>query len=86
MKSELVIFILTVLLILICLLVDKYFQQKQNNQFLKSKYELLLKVNFHKTMISKRHSHLDRYNFQLFNLNDALLEQDFQDIEKNYYF
>jgi hypothetical protein len=86
MEFEYMILIITILLMLICFLADKYVEQKQNNHFLKKKYELLLKIKFHKAMISKRHLHLVRYDFQLFNLNEALFEQDFQDFEKNTYF
>lgn len=86
MKTELIIISFTFLGALICFVTNKYYEQKLLNKFLKKKFNLLYKIRVHKSIICKRHSHLDRYDFQLYNLKDSLFEQDYPDFEKNSYF
>lgn len=86
MKTELFILIFTVLSSITCVVVYKYYEQKLLNKHLKQKFNLLYKIKVYQSFISKRHSHLDRYNFQLYNLSDALFEQDYPNFEKNNYF
>lgn len=86
MKTELFILIFTVLSSTICVVVYKYYEQKLLNKHLKQKFSLLYKIRVYQSFISKRHLYLDRYNFQLYNLSEALFEQDYPDFEKNNYF
>jgi hypothetical protein len=86
MKTEYIILIITFLIILICILIDRYYQLKQYNYYLKRKYHLLLKIRLNEKIIDKRQYYLNRYNFQRYNLNESLLVQEYPDYEKNTYF
>jgi|GEM_PF-4681416 len=86
MKAEFFILIFTVLTSIICVVVYKYYEQKQLNTHLRQTFSLLYNIRVYQSFISKRDLYLDRYNFQLYNLNEALLEQDYPDFEKNTYF
>ena len=86
MKTEFLIFIFTFLSCIICFVVHKYFEQKQLNTHLKQKFSIHYRTRIFRSLICKRHSHLNRYDFQLYNLDDSLFEQDYPDFDKKTYF
>jgi hypothetical protein len=86
MKTEFVIFIFTFLGCIICFVVYKYYEQTLLNVHLKREFSLLYKIRIYRSFICKRQSHLDRYDFESYNLNDSLFEQDYPDFDKNPYF
>lgn len=53
-----------------------YRRQKMINLFLKQELRLLSHIKQIQYCISKRQSYLKRYNFQEYNLKDALVEQE----------
>ncbi len=64
----------------------KYLQQKQSKRFLKQSMHWQRQIGVYREIIDIRHSHLNQYNFQRYNLSDALCPQDFPDFEKKLIF
>jgi len=86
MKPEIAISIISFLIILICFFVYRYNRLKQQNYYIKRKYNLLIKIGVYEKLISKRYLYLSRYNFQTYNLNESLIIQEIPNIEENDYF
>ena len=79
MTTELNFILFTALMIVILFLLNAYNKQKIINSFLMKEIEIKGCIKLFKRMIEKRQSYLDKYDFQLYNLDEALLEQE--DIE-----
>jgi hypothetical protein len=86
MKPEFTIILISVLIVVICFLVDRFYTVKQENYYIKRKYDLLVKIKTYEKLIGKRHHYLNSYNFQFYNLDEALLVQEYPDLKKNTYF
>ncbi len=58
------------------LLANAYYQQKIINTYLVREIKIKSYIKKIKLMIYKRHSYLDKYDFQRYNLDESLLKQD----------
>ena len=79
MTTEINFILFTVLMIVILFLANAYYKQKIINDFLINEIEIKGYIKLFRHMIFRRQSYLDKYDFQRYNLDEALLEQD--DIE-----
>lgn len=73
MQIEIGLFIFTVLVILILIISNKFYQQKLINKYLIREFELLRHIKIYESLIRKRYLRLNTYDFQLYNLDEALL-------------
>jgi hypothetical protein len=76
MAIEYSILIFTLLTIVSIYFGFSYFNQKMINTCLKKELKLLYRIKQFQSCITKRQSFLRRYNFQKYNLKDALIDQD----------
>ena len=76
MNSEISFILFTVLMIVILFLANAYYKQKIINSFLVKEIEIKSCIRLFRQMIDKRQSQLNKYDFQLYNLNEALLKQE----------
>jgi hypothetical protein len=74
MQIEIGLFIFTVLVILILIISNKFYQQKLINKYLIREFELLRHIKIYESLIRKRYLRLNTYDFQLYNLDEALLD------------
>jgi len=74
MQIEIGLFIFTVLVILILIISNKFYQQKLINKYLMREFELLRHIKIYESLIRKRYLRLNTYDFQLYNLDEALLD------------
>ena len=63
-------------MIVILFLLNAYNKQKIINSFLMKEIEIKGCIKLFRQMIEKRQSYLDKYDFQRYNLDEALLKQD----------
>jgi len=75
MSTQISFIIFTVLIIFILFLVNAYHEQKIINLFLIKEIEIRGYINVLSELIQKRQSQLDKYDFQRYNLKEALSEQ-----------
>ena len=61
---------------LILFLASAYCTQKTINIFLRRELQMKNKIKGLNQILQKRHFYLNKYDFQLYNLNEALHEQD----------
>lgn len=76
MNPEISFSLFTVLMIAILFLANAYYKQKLINSFLIKEIKIKGFIKLFRQMINKRQSHLDKYDFQRYNLDEALLKQD----------
>lgn len=76
MIIEVNIIVFVLILILFIVIMGKYYEQKLINRYIIKEMQLVEKIRRANLFISKRQTNLNLYDFQLYNLDSALIEQD----------
>lgn len=75
MISETTLLLFALFIITIVIVISLYWKQKIKNQFLKKEIKLIKKIYFYQSLIENRQFILNLYDFQLFNLAEALAKE-----------